>query len=199
MTTPDYDWTAGVEAMVQQEWAKAKAEHQRQQEEAYPDEAYARQQEAEWARADAEHQRKQEAERQARAPRLAVDNPEPEPPALLPIAVSRPELTLVHDRDANNALASDVEALAGLAMARIKETLSKPFDPGDANYTALLKFVSSVYGSTMNTLLRADENRLKQRAVDRLPELLAKVAEQERLRDARRTIEINPGEDPSAA
>jgi hypothetical protein len=122
-------------------------------------------------------------------PALVVDNPEPGPPPLLPIAVSPPELILVHDADAVNALASDVEAIGTLAMARIKETLSKPFDPSDANYTALLKFVSSVYGSTMTTLLRADENRLRRRVVDRLPELLQRVAEEERKREARRTIE----------
>jgi hypothetical protein len=118
-------------------------------------------------------------------PVLAVSNSEPPLPA---IASPPPELTLVHDA---NVLASDVEAIGTLAMARIKETLAmaKPFDPADANYVALLKFTASVYGSTMNTILRADENRLRHRAVDRLPELLERVAEEERKRDARRTIE----------
>ena len=116
-------------------------------------------------------------------PVLAVSNPEPPPPA---VVSPPPELTLVHDA---NALASDVEAIGRLAMTRIKETLVKPFDPADASYVALLKFTASVYGSTMNTILRADENRLRHRAVDRLPELLKRVAEEERKREARRTIE----------
>jgi hypothetical protein len=116
-------------------------------------------------------------------PVLAVSNPDPPLPT---IPSPPPELTLVHDA---NALASDVEAIGRLAMARIKETLGKPFDPADPNYVALLKFTASVYGSTMNTILRADENRLRHRAVDRLPELLQRVAEEERKRDARRTIE----------
>jgi hypothetical protein len=114
-------------------------------------------------------------------PVLSVSNPEPPLPAIPP-----PDLTLVHDA---NALASDVEAIGALAMARIKETLAKPFDPADANYVALLKFTASVYGTAMNTILRADENRLRHRAVDRLPELLERVAEEERKRNARRTIE----------
>ena len=113
----------------------------------------------------------------------SVSNPEAPLPA---IASPPPELTLVHDA---NVLASDVETIGALAMARIKETLTKPFDPADANYVALLKFTASVYGSTMNTILRADENRLRHRAVDRLPELLQRVAEEERKRNARRTIE----------
>jgi hypothetical protein len=116
-------------------------------------------------------------------PVLAVSNPEPPPPA---VVSPPPELTLVHDA---NALASDIEAIGRLAMTRIKETLAKPFDPADASYVALLKFTASVYGSTMNTILRADENRLRHRAVDRLPELLKRVAEEERKREARRTIE----------
>jgi hypothetical protein len=115
-------------------------------------------------------------------PVLTGSNPGPLPaPASPP-----PDLTLVHDA---NALASEVEAIGQLAMTRIKETLAKPFDPGDPNYVALLKFTASVYGSTMNTILRADENRLRHRAVDRLPELLKRVAEEECKRDARRTIE----------
>jgi hypothetical protein len=108
----------------------------------------------------------------------------PEPPSLA-IASQPPQLTLVHDA---NALASDVEAIGRLAMTRIKETLAKPFDPADENYVALLKFTASVYGSAMNTILRADENRLRHRTVDRLPELLRRVAEEERKRAAR-TIE----------
>jgi hypothetical protein len=100
-------------------------------------------------------------------------------------AIPPSELTLVHNA---NALASDVEAIGQLAMGRIKETLAKPFDPADENYLALLKFTASVYGSTMNTILRADENRLRHRAVDRLPELLSRVRDEERKRAAR-TIE----------
>ena len=88
-----------------------------------------------------------------------------------------------------NALASDVDAIGRLAITRIKETLAKPFDPADENYVALLKFTASVYSSTMNTILRADENRLRHRAVDRLPELLNRVRDEERKREARRTIE----------
>ena len=44
-------------------------------------------------------------------------------------------------------------------------------------------------GLAVNAQLRADENRLRHRAVDRLPELLERVAREERKRAARRTIE----------
>jgi hypothetical protein len=95
------------------------------------------------------------------------------------------QLTLVHDAD---ALARDIANIGKLAIARIKETLAKPFNPADPNYQALLRFTSGVYNSTMTTMLRADENLLRARAVDRLPELLERVAEEERKRGERRRI-----------
>jgi hypothetical protein len=114
-------------------------------------------------------------------PTLAADNPA----AVPAFASSCPNLSLVPDA---SELAVEVEEIGRLATTRIKEILRDPFDEKNPNYVALLKFVSSVYGSTMNTILRADENRLRHRTVDRLPELLRRVAEEERKRAAR-TIE----------
>jgi hypothetical protein len=99
------------------------------------------------------------------------------------------QLTLVHDAD---ALARDIATIGKLAIARIKETLSKPFNPADPNYQALLRFTSGVYNSTMTTMLRADENLLRARAVDRLPELLERIALEEKKRNARALDLDNP-------
>jgi hypothetical protein len=129
-------------------------------------------------------------------PTLVASRPTPVP---VPSSTPPPPPPLALVSDSGSPLASDVEMVAHLALNRIKMTLERPFDPADPNYAQLLKFVCSVYGSTMNVIVRSDENRLKQRAVDRLPELLERVALEERKRDARRTIEINPGEDPGAA
>jgi hypothetical protein len=132
-----------------------------------------------------------------RKPRLAIDNAQaggsgPEPVVAAADAVdveqaqqpqpASTKLTLVHDAD---ALARDIANIGQLAIARIKETLSKPFDPSDPNYAALLRFTSGVYNSTMITMLRADENLLRARAVDRLPELLERIALEEKKRNAR--------------
>ena len=126
----------------------------------------------------------------ARKPRLVVSHEPAHEEAPEGERAPTRALTLVHDAD---ALAKDVTTIGQLAMARIKETLTKPFDPADANYVALLKFTASVYGSTMNTILRADENRLRHRAVDRLPELLQRVAEEEHKRcERRRSIDVPP-------
>jgi hypothetical protein len=125
------------------------------------------------------------AAREAKKPRLVVSQEAPEGER----APTR-ALTLVHDAD---ALAKDVTTIGQLAMQRIKETLSKPFDPVDPNYQALLRFTSGVYNSTMTTMLRADENLLRARAVDRLPELLERVAEEERKRlDRRHSVDVPP-------
>jgi hypothetical protein len=133
-----------------------------------------------------------EAARAARKPRLAVDNGHPATPAV----PASTQLTLVHDGD---ALARDIANIGKLAIARIKETLAKPFDPQDPNYAALLRFSSSIYNSTMTTMLRADENLLRARAVDRLPELLERVALEERKRHARALFDAGGVDDPDGA
>jgi hypothetical protein len=147
--------------------------------------------------------------RDARKPRLAVDNAQAgratQEPVVATDAVDveqaplpgqgSTKLTLVHDAD---ALARDIANIGKLAIARIKETLSKPFDPADPNYAALLRFTSGVYNSTMTTMLRADENLLRARAVDRLPELLSRIAEEERKRHERQ-LEIDAGPGPDGA
>jgi hypothetical protein len=116
-------------------------------------------------------------------------------PAPAPARASTHQLTLVHDAD---ALARDIANIGKLAIARIKETLSKPFNPADPNYQALLRFTSGVYNSTMNTMLKADENLLRARAVDRMPELLERIAIEERKRHARQ-LDIEPGPDGPVA
>jgi hypothetical protein len=126
----------------------------------------------------------------ARKPRLVVSHEPAHEEAPEGECAPTRALTLVHDAD---ALAKDVATIGQLAMARIKETLAKPFDPADPNYQALLRFTSGVYNSTMNTMTRVDENLLRARAVDRLPELLARVAEEERKRCERRhSIDVPP-------
>jgi hypothetical protein len=114
-------------------------------------------------------------------------NPDPLPP------MGPPAPVLVQD---TNALASDVETIAKQAIERIKEILAHPLDRQDPNFAALLRFLASTYGSTMNTMLRADENRLRHRTIDRMPEILARVDEERRLRDAR-TIEGSSYDDAS--
>lgn len=133
----------------------------------------------------------EEAERQARAPHLAVDNPEPQPPQLLPISVSPPDIALVVNNDApavDNALRRGLDEIGGLTNARIKEILAFPFDENDPHYATKVKFLSSIYGINNNTRVRVDENALRRHVVSNLPRLLEQVAEEERKREAR-TIE----------
>jgi hypothetical protein len=134
------------------------------------------------------------AEEAARKPRLVVSHEPPREEASRETSAST-QLTLVHDAD---ALARDIAAIGRLATARIKETLSKPFNPSDPNYQALLRFTSGVYNSTMTTMLRADENLLRARAVDKLPELLERIALEERKRHERQ-LDVDVDPDGSAA
>jgi hypothetical protein len=132
------------------------------------------------------------AAREAKKPRLVVSH---EPQREQPRESASTQLTLVHDAD---ALAKDIAAIGRLATARIKETLSKPFDPADPSYQALLRFTSGVYNTTLGAMLKADENLLRARAVDKLPELLERVALEERKRHDRQ-LEIDAPPDGGAA
>jgi len=122
----------------------------------------------------------------ARKPRLVVSH---EPARVEPRETST-QLTLVHDVE---ALARDIAAIGRLAIERIRETLSRPFDASDANYPALLRFTSGVYNSTLGAMLKADENLLRARAVDKLPEFLERVAlEEKKRRDRQLDLDATP-------
>jgi hypothetical protein len=120
--------------------------------------------------------------RQAPAtPALAVATPAPDEglPATLPPV-------LVED---TSKLAREVEEIAQAAIERIRELLKAPFDHTDPNFAALLRVLSSTYNTSMTTIARTDDSRLKRQAVSRLDTILARVAEERARRDARRTIE----------
>jgi hypothetical protein len=119
---------------------------------------------------------------QAAKPALAAANPTPTPDAgagaLPPVIVEDASL-----------LAREVEEIAQAAIARIKELLKNPFDRTDPNFAALIRFLSSTYNTSMTTIARTDDTRLKRQAVSRLDTILARVAEERLKRDARRTVE----------
>ena len=73
-----------------------------------------------------------------------------------------------------------------LGLQKLEQILGIPTDRGDGN---LLRAQTAAAGLAINAQLRADETRLRHRAVDRLSELLERVAEEERKREARRTID----------
>jgi hypothetical protein len=122
--------------------------------------------------------------------------PPPERSAELDLVVADggpvpPPPVLVEDA---SKLAGDVEEIAQTAINRIKEILEHPLDRQDPNFAALLRFLSSTYNTSMTTIQRADETRLKRQAVSRLPEILARVEEERRKRDLR-VIEGQPVDD----
>jgi hypothetical protein len=84
------------------------------------------------------------------------------------------------------ALAPALERVTWLGLQKLEQILRIPTDRGDGN---LLRAQTAAAGISVSAQLRADENRLRHRAVDRLPELLERVASEERKRAARRTIE----------
>ena len=114
-------------------------------------------------------------------PTLTVSDRAPElgPPAVLPSPIA----------EDTSRLAAEVEDIAQAAIERIKELLKHPFDSKDPNFAALLRFLSSTYNTSMTTIARTDDNRLKRQAVSKLDYILERAAEERRKRDARSAIE----------
>jgi hypothetical protein len=98
----------------------------------------------------------------------------------LPAIVQQQPVAEVVERE---TLAPELERVTWLGLQKLEQILRIPTDRGDGN---LLRAQTAAAGLAVNAQLRADENRLRHRAVDRLPELLERVAEEERKREARR-------------
>ena len=101
-------------------------------------------------------------------------------------AIMEPEPVAQVATTERETLAPELERVTWLGLQKLEQILRIPTDRADGN---LLRAQTTAAGLAVNAQLRADENRLRHRAVDRLPELLERVAEEERKRDARRTIE----------
>lgn len=55
-----------------------------------------------------------------------------------------------------------------------------PLDPGDENFGTILRAKGQASTTLINAQLRVDENRLRRRTLDKLPELLAIILEEEK-------------------
>ena len=107
----------------------------------------------------------------------------------LPAIVQEPvaEVAMVE----RETLAPELERVTWLGLQKLEQILRIPTDRSDGN---LLRAQTAAAGLVVNAQLRADENRLRHRAIDRLPELLERVAREERKRAGRRTIEGKLGD-----
>jgi hypothetical protein len=114
------------------------------------------------------------------------DNPQPLPLADIGRSCVVHETSdIANGRTDASELAGAVERVARQAIVRIEEILRHPLDRSDPNFAALLRFLASTYNTSMGTLVRVDENKLRKQQIDRLPQILKRVEEERRLQDQR--------------
>jgi len=73
-------------------------------------------------------------------------------------------------------MAAELESVAQLGLKNLRDILTLPLDLEDGS---LLRAKNAAANTALNTQIRADENRLRSAAVDRLPELLEILREEQ--------------------
>jgi hypothetical protein len=77
-------------------------------------------------------------------------------------------------------LGAKLEATAGKSLEKAHEILDIPLDPERIHYPAELRAQTALINTTLITQARVDETGLRQQPVDRLPEIIKLIQEEER-------------------
>jgi hypothetical protein len=80
-------------------------------------------------------------------------------------------------------MAAELEAVAHLGLKNLRDILTAPLDLEDS---PLLRAKNAAASTVLGTQVKVDENRLRSAAVDKLPELLEILREEEILYAIRR-------------
>jgi hypothetical protein len=67
-----------------------------------------------------------------------------------------------------------------MALTKLDDILNLGLDEHDENFPTVLRVQMTAVQTVMNTQVKVDEQRLKQRQEDKLPELLARLLEEEK-------------------
>jgi hypothetical protein len=100
-------------------------------------------------------------------------------PGLPPAARADEALLAEHPRD----MAAELEAVAQLGLKNLRDILTAPLDLED---TSLLRAKNAAASTVLGTQVKVDENRLRSAAVDKLPELLEILRQEQILYALRR-------------
>ena len=97
--------------------------------------------------------------------------------AAAPIISQSPGLPLGARADeARGDMAAELEAVAQLGLKNLRNILTAPLDLEDGS---LLRAKNAAANTVLSTQVKVDENRLRSAAVDRLPELLEILREEQ--------------------
>ena len=82
-------------------------------------------------------------------------------------------------------MASELEAVAQLGLKNLRDILTAPLDFED---NSLLRAKNAAANTVLSTQVKVDENRLRSAAVDKLPELL-EILREEQVKLAERKLQ----------
>ena len=80
---------------------------------------------------------------------------------------------------ANEDGAGQLSELLELSLAKCKEILELPLSADDDDFSAILRAQVSSIQTVFNAQLRADEGRLRSRALDMMPKILERIDREE--------------------
>jgi hypothetical protein len=81
--------------------------------------------------------------------------------------------------DADSVLGAKLEAVTMKSLSKADEILDIPLDPERRHYQAELRARASIINTTLNTQARVGEAALHKEVVDRLPEIIKLIQEEE--------------------
>ena len=77
-------------------------------------------------------------------------------------------------------LGAKLETTAGKSLDKAHQILDIPLDPERAHYPAELRAQTALINTTLITQVRVDESGLRQQPVDRLPEIIKLIQEEQK-------------------
>jgi hypothetical protein len=90
----------------------------------------------------------------------------------------------------DRTLADEYQGIMRLGLARIRELLAIPIDPGDPNYAATLRGINSAVSTVLTFISKANDELVRPPKQDRLPEILRIIQQEEEKIRARRGSEL---------
>jgi hypothetical protein len=81
--------------------------------------------------------------------------------------------------DTDSVLGEKLEAVTAKGLSKADEILDIPLDPERRHYQAELRARASIINTTLNTQTRVGEAALHKEVVDRLPEIIKLIQEEE--------------------
>jgi hypothetical protein len=103
----------------------------------------------------------------------------PDVPGKQQVAPKYPSNNLEGTTGDKSVLGEKLEATADKGLDKAQQILAIPLDPDRAHYPAELRAQTALINTAVTTQVRVDETRMRPPRIDRLPDILRMIAEEE--------------------